>query len=214
MGAEAPSGPMAPPGPDPLAGALSQALAGFRAQPPADMALAGGGRFLPRDAGGGVVRLSYCGQEVDVSWPDGGVAPASLLSRAEHILVLQYLAARGAVPPRGSWLAFLDLPGGSHHLQPFLAGAVEPLARAFGRRPGRLVEAGRRLGGRGLAVGSAAVEVPALPRVPIAAVVWAEDPEFAARAGVLFDVTAPLHLTTASLYVLGIEVSRRLVEAG
>ncbi|MGB9791761.1 MAG: DUF3786 domain-containing protein [Thermacetogeniaceae bacterium] len=39
---------------------------------------------------------------------------------------------------------------------------------------------------------------------------WLGDEEFPATANMVFDSAAPSHLSTASLYVLGVNVTRRL----
>lgn len=44
----------------------------------------------------------------------------------------------------------------------------------------------------------------------MAFVLWSGDDEFAPQANILFDAAAPLYLTTAALWVLGVEVSRKL----
>jgi len=135
------------------------------------------------------------------------------LGAAEAVLVLQYLAARGALPPRGRWLSFLELPGGPHHHDLFVTEAIAPLALRFGPDPTALAVAAAALGGQAAALGHGGAIVPAFPRLPLAFMVWRGDAEFPPRANLLFDAVAPHYLSTASLFVLGIEASARLRRA-
>jgi hypothetical protein len=56
------------------------------------------------------------------------------------------------------------------------------------------VAAGARFGGVPAHHGDAALELRPLPKVPTTVILWTEDDEFPARADLLFDASAPLHL--------------------
>ena len=58
---------------------------------------------------------------------------------------------------------------------------------------------------------SAASQVLALPKLPLAAVLWDGDEEFPPSSQILFDDVATTHLTTATLWVLGCEFADRLI---
>ena len=62
-------------------------------------------------------------------------------------------------------------------------------------------------------MGDAAVVLPALPRVPIAFVLWRGDEEFAPSASVAFDVSSEGYLDTEAVTALAHFTSRRLIEA-
>lgn len=129
----------------------------------------------------------------------------------DRTIILQYLCEASGLPPRGRWLSFLELPQGEHHYVPFQIDATSPLARTFGPVPDEFRRAALALGGRELDLGDVSFTIPALPKLPLAVVLWEGDEEFPARATILFDAVAPAHLTTAALWVLGIELARKML---
>lgn len=129
----------------------------------------------------------------------------------ERILMLKYLSAYGGVAPAGRWVAFDELKSGPHHSKPFRDLAIRPLMERFGEEPEAFEVCCGTLGGSRLSFGSAlAFRIPAFPKVHLAVILWCKDEEFEARASVLFDAVCEHHLDTASLYMLGIEISSRL----
>jgi hypothetical protein len=186
------------------------ALNSFTAAQPGDMASAAGGSYSKQDR---LVEFLYLGHTCRVSHPQGEIAVSGWpkLSPEEEIIILQYLAGATGVPPRGQWLSFLQLTGGPHHFAPFQKEAISPLARHFGNDPEKFREAARSLGGSPVALGQAGMIIYAFPRLPLGFVLWAADEEFPASANILFDASAEMHLATASLYMLGIAVTQRLM---
>lgn len=83
--------------------------------------------------------------------------------------------------------------GGSH------APNLTPLVQRFDGQREALWRAAEALGGRRVDYGDAAVEVPALPRVPVTLILWFGDEEFPARASVLFDRSVEHHLPIEGL---------------
>ena len=196
----------------PYADAYRKALEEFARADPAMMAACCGGSYRRER---GVLELSYCGAPVRASHPSGEVECDTLeLTGAEVVLVLQYLAGARGFPPVGRWVSFLELPGGPHHYDLFRREAVERIARRFGDRPEELVERAGRLGGTPARTGSASASIPAFHGIPLLAVVWGGDEEFPPSANLVFDAGSHRALPTASLYVLGIEVSKRLCGEG
>jgi len=90
--------------------------------------------------------------------------------------------------------------------------ASDRLARAFGARLRDLLVAAAALGGAEAEGGDAAVEVPALPRIPLKAVVWAGSVEFGASAALLVDSRAHLHAPLDILWALSNVAIDDLVE--
>lgn len=161
----------------------------------------------------GCYQLRYCNSLYTIAAKTGEIRStpgAGELTHEEHILLLQYLVEASGIPPRGRWCSFLELPGGPHHYALFQKEAIFPLAEAFGEKPGALREAARPLGGQDSDLGEVGVVIPVFPKLWLAFMVWGGDDEFPPRANLLFDTAASTHLSTASLYVLGIEVSRKL----
>ncbi len=192
--------------------AYLESLLEFSKKDPALMAELAGG-VCPD---GEIIETSYLGQLCSVTHPGGKIQhPAwQELRHEEQILVLQYLARASGLPCRSSWLSFLDLPGGPHHFVPFQRAAIFPLAKAFANQPHLFLPAAKALGGVQIDLGHVGVVLPVFPHLPLAMLLWKGDDEFPAAADILFDAVAQTYLPTASLYVLGIEAAKRLIEAG
>lgn len=191
--------------------AYAAALELFLKSEPARMAMAGGASW---DPGVRVLRLRYCGREFTVAAANGEIVAGPghwKVTRNDLTLVLQYLVGASGLPPRGQWLSFLELPEGGHHYRPFQAEALDPLARRFDGRGEEFLKAGRLLGGEEAKMADAALVIPVFPKLPVAVLLWHGDEEFPARAGILYDAVAPSHLSTASLYVLGCELVRKML---
>ena len=165
-------------------------------------------------------RIAFLGEEFALDAGGTALTPAAperetdaaALERhlAAGILILHYLVRTSGLAPQGRWVGFDQLPGGAFYGSTFRGRAEAPLARAFGACPRGLITAAAALGAGTAAYGDAAVVVPALPRVPVLAIVWQGDDELAPNAKVLFDAGAEEHLSTEDLTVLGELVTRRL----
>jgi len=129
----------------------------------------------------------------------------------DRTIIVQYLCEASGLPPRGTWISFLELPDGAHHYVPLQTDATGPLAEMFGGCPGKFSEAAERYGGRPIKLGDYSFYIPALPKLPLAVVLWEGDEEFKARSSILFDSVSPAHLTTAALWVLGVELARKMI---
>ncbi|HHY39436.1 MAG TPA: DUF3786 domain-containing protein [Clostridia bacterium] len=212
-----PSGsPASPSSPERVqyADALNEALRVYREKDPRTMALSSGAVYQPERR---YFLMGYCNDIYSITYPDGEVSPSSTKrfsmapSVVERILMLKYLSAYGGVAPSGKWVAFEELKSGPHHSKPFRDLAIKPLVERFGDEPEAFEACCVILGGSRLSFGSAlAFCIPALPKVPLAVILWSKDEEFESRASILFDAASEHHLDTASLYMLGIEVSSRL----
>jgi hypothetical protein len=175
------------------------------------MARASGAEY---DSSQGVFLVRYYRWHYCVAFPQATITPADPssepLGESDQIVILRYLAQALGTPPSGRWLSFMELPGGPLHQTPFRLEAVQPLADEFGRAPQLFLAAGQALGGVPADMGDASIILPVLPRLSLALVLWVADEEFPANANLLFDASAVDYLDTASLYVLGINTSRRL----
>ena len=103
--------------------------------------------------------------------------------------------------------------GGAGYIGSFRGRIVAPLLRIFGQRPEALLEAASELDGSSLDMGDAAVVLAALPRVPIAFVLWSGDDEFAPSASVVFDASIDGYLDAEAATVLAELATRRMIEA-
>lgn len=129
------------------------------------------------------------------------------------LAAVAYLAGALDAPVRGEWVAFRELPGGDAFFRGPHSVATARLAGAFGTEPAKLGEAARRLGGAPASAGDAAADLPALPRIPLRAVVWGATPEFSAQASLLTDARAHLHVPLDVLWALTNVAIGDLVEA-
>jgi len=170
-----------------------------------------GGRALGPDR----IGLRCLGREYVVTYPDGLVLEADGRPApvTEAILLLLYLTESSGRPVEGHWVAFEQVSGGAGYLASFRGRVVAPLLRAFGPRPQALVPAAAALDGEPLELGDASVRLPALPRVPIAYVLWGGDQEFPPSANVVFDASVEGYLDAEAVTVLAELATRRLAES-
>ena len=162
--------------------------------------------------------MPFFGQPHLVTHPEGDVsaggAPAHV---AVSILLLHYLLRADGTPPAGEWRTFRELPDGLFYAASFAERAEAPLAQAFGAGSGggyelaRLHAAAAAAAGLQLDLADAAFAFQALPRLALAALVWAGDEEFPAQASVVFDANAGHYLPAEDLAGLGGLLARRLI---
>lgn len=157
--------------------------------------------------------LNYCRNTYQVSYPGGEVRQDSSNSVTveERVLFLQYLVWSRGILPRREWVSFLELPGGEMHYAPFQRETFVPLVNKYGTKTDEFIKRGN-IYGEAMPAGDAAFIIPVFPCIEMAIILWEGDAEYPARANVLFDVNSSCHLPTASLYVLGIEVVKRIYE--
>ena len=121
----------------------------------------------------------------------------ALLKNITHyfrLTVLWYLAKAASTFPGGRLVKPSALSGGQIFTRGTHVLPLDALAAKYATRPSAFLEAGAALGGRKAPYGDAAIELPALPKVPVTILLWTENDEFPARADLLFDATAPQHL--------------------
>ena len=163
---------------------------------------------------GGEVRAA-----VPVAERDAGAADRAATAEygpahvAVTVLLLHYLLTATGAPPVGDWAAYRELPGGLFYAASFAARAETPLARVFGADAAGIEafrEAALKAGGEELDLADASSAFAALPRVPVAVLVWQGDEELPGDARVLFDAGAEDYLPPEDLAGLGGQLSRRL----
>lgn len=189
--------------------AYSEAVKLFKEKDPMDMARKSGATYQMDSH---TFSFKYFGQKVMVKFPDGEITCDSEmeLMKNDKVLIIQYLVSSCGVKARDSWISFLQLPNGPHHHVPFINEAINPVAEEYGSNLDRFSQRLSELRAEMIKMGDIGAVVHAFPNIPIAVCLWKGDEEFPAKANILFDITAPLNLTTAALWVLGVELSRKL----
>jgi hypothetical protein len=164
------------------------------------------------------VAVPFFGQPHLVTHPEGDVSTGGAPAHVTvSILLLHYLLRADGSPPAGEWVAFRDLADGLFYAASFVQRAEAPLAQAFGAGFGgecrleRFRAAAAAAGGLPLDLADAAFAFQVLPRLVLAALLWAGDDEFPAHASVLFDAAAGHYLPAEDLAGLGGLLARRLI---
>jgi hypothetical protein len=128
-------------------------------------------------------------------------------------VAVHYLLNARDIPPADELVGASELKGGKLF---FSAGAHSPdfssLEEIFSASPEAMVRAAEAFGGGAVEHGDVAVEVRALPRLPISFVFWREDEEFPASVSTLFDRTADRQLPLDVILALAQETMGRLME--
>jgi hypothetical protein len=161
-------------------------------------------------AGTGDYRLASFGRLFTVhpverriaSFDSGGT---SFLERHGDLLrlsLLWYLVKATGDRPGGALVNPARLPGGDLFARGTHVLPLDALAALYTNRPEAFLAAGAALGGRPAPCGDVAVELPALPKIPVTLLLWRADDEFPARADLLFEATAPRHLPTDVLWAI------------
>ena len=173
------------------------------------------------EAAAGQYRLAAFGQRfmvhpgerrIDALAPEG----AALLEHHADLLrlaLLWYLVKATGDRPGGVLVNPARLPGGDLFARGTHVLPLDALAASYSSRPKAFLSAGTALGGRPAPYGDAAVELPALPKVPVTLLLWSADDEFPARADLLFDASAPRHLPTDVLWAVAMLSVQLLQEA-
>jgi hypothetical protein len=126
------------------------------------------------------------------------------------VLLSHYLSGKPS-PITSILIKFNKLQGGYAYEKAFNIRAIQPVAKAFGKKPDDLLGAGKKLGGLPLNYGDCSIEIPTIEGIPIVYLLWAET-EFPASVTVLFDQSANSYLPTEDLAVLAELTSSRLIK--
>ncbi len=131
------------------------------------------------------------------------------LSVVDKMMLLHYLTTADGTMPAWRWIAHRNVPSASFFAERFAELVENPFLKAFGSDVQGFRQAAKSLGGTPLSHGDVAFRFLALPRLPLAAILYIGDEEVSPRASVLFDATAPNYLPAEDLsYLAG-----RLVQA-
>lgn len=163
----------------------------------------------------GVIHLPLWKRQVVITYPDftsSWLDTNQPLGILEQGLLAYYLTLTDGTPTIGQWISFTELPDGRFYTQAFQGYTGAILAQTYDDNLAAFERAAAQCGGLPENLGDIAFSFSALPRVPVLAVAWLGDEDFPTGYQVLFDVTAPHHLTTDGCAILGSALVKRLLK--
>jgi hypothetical protein len=122
---------------------------------------------------------------------------------AVSLVLLHYLLTADGTGIADQWVSCRELPGGRFYGRAFADQAEGVIAATFGTDVAGFRAAAATLGGLPLDLADAAYRFQALPRVPMAVLLWAGDDELPGQTRILYDASAGHFLPTEDLSGLG-----------
>lgn len=126
-----------------------------------------------------------------------------LLNELPHysrIPALRYLANAQDISPSGNLINPREVEGGQIFTQGTYILPLDRIIKNYGKSTEDFVIKGMTLGCQPVEYGDASLRLLPFPRVPVILLLWRSDPEFPARADILFDETSSVHLPTSVLW--------------
>ena len=150
------------------------------------------GASLSYDQEGRVtLRLEFLNKELDIDWPSmrfSTTTDKKEIPIEQQVLILHYLQGSQGSKVEGQWMAYQEIPDGRFYLSAFAKRAKQPLLKAFGDRPELMRDLAEQLyDAQPFDHGDVSVVVRALPKIPVALIIWRGDDEFPPEASILFD---------------------------
>jgi len=150
------------------------------------------GASLSYDQEGSVtLSLEFLNKQLDIEWPSMKFSAAKdkkEIPIQQQVLILHYLQGCQGSKVEGQWVAYQEIPDGRFYLDAFVQRAKQPLLKAFGSTPDLLPDLAKQLyDAQPFDHGDVSVVVRALPKIPVALLIWRADDEFPPEASILFD---------------------------
>jgi hypothetical protein len=150
-----------------------------------------GATFQAEGENRAILVLTFLNRDIAISWPELEFrfkGTDEEVPIQQQVLILHYLNGASGPGVQGEWVAYQEVPDGKFYLDAFQRRAKIPLVKAFGRHPEKLLSVTRQVyGARPFDHGDCSVVVQALPRVPVALILWEGDDEFPPEGNLLFD---------------------------
>ena len=122
-----------------------------------------------------------------------------------EIILLHYLLQANGVAVADDWVAYRQLPGSGLFERRFIQMAMNPMLGEFGNDVEAFKKAGAIAGGIPMTrTGDAAFKFMALPKIPMACILYLGEDELPPSVNILFDAAAPNYLPTEDLSLLGV----------
>lgn len=128
------------------------------------------------------------------------------------IILLHYILKASGESLSSEKIPYEDVPGLRHYFPVFQKRILKPLASAFGFDNHAFLAAGVSLGGREEEYGDASFTLFALPRVPLAFILWLGDEEFPPSLRTLFDPSVVGYLPLEDIMVISKLASTRILK--
>lgn len=120
-----------------------------------------------------------------------------------QLILLHYLLTANGTAVADNWVSYRFLPGAELFAERFQSLVIAPLNRLFSNDIEGFRRAGEALGGRPMSrTGDASFRFLALPRLPLACILYLGDEEVAGSVNLLFDASAPHYLPTEDLSIV------------
>jgi hypothetical protein len=162
----------------------------------------------------GMFRVPLFDRTFIISHPQGRVVEEGGDSHPPPVLemvLLHYLITADGTALADRWIAYRHLPGAFLFASRFESLAIRTLVTAFGQDIDGFRRASLALRGEPMSrTGDAAFRFLALPRIPMAAILYLGDEEVAPSINILFDGSAHHYLPTEDLSYLGSYLSQAL----
>ncbi len=167
------------------------------------------------DEATGVYSLEILGETYRVDPGKCEVANISNPARPfEYLLDLAtpvYMTAARPIPPSGKLVK--EFAGSEFFFRGSHTLPLDAVAEKFGKdRTGFEKACALELGGGHSPIGDCGCGFSAYPRVSMAFLLWLADEEFPARAGLLFDSNANLHMALDALWAVALVACQRLLK--
>jgi hypothetical protein len=165
-----------------------------------------------RDGANLVLRIFNRDCVVDTSCRQMSIEEKKLQPLAQ-ILVLHYLANAVDVEPTGKLIPYRQLPDGSKHNLQFKSKVVDEIGHLYRGQPQMLLSVKNSLKAKKMTFGEASIQLNVFPRLPVTVIVWRSDDVVHGMANLLFDETAPRHMSTEDLAGVGSYVLLQLIKS-
>ena len=135
--------------------------------------------------------LRLVNAEYKITWPDYSITADrddafAMKALPGQTFLLRWLLEGKAVPARGQFKTFREMPWGELYIQPFTGRCLTRAAFTFGTRVAQFAAAMEKLGAKKLPHGDAAYELELLPGYAMQLIVWAGDDEFPPNSQILY----------------------------
>lgn len=145
----------------------------------------------------GVFLIPFMGEVYRLSCDDHTIVVPEGMPESDgelELLFLAYLVDAKEIGLGGKWISEKEVPGGSLFFTGPHSMPVSGIKERYGTSPADFIERAGELGATTLDYGDASVAFTALPRLPVAFVLWEEDDEFPPEVTVMFDESIPSHI--------------------